>query len=678
MYFGTQYYRPPFPEKEVWERDITHIKALNFNVVKLWAVWNWIEKKPNNFNFSELDELVSICEKHDLKVIINTIPEGAPYWTATGYEDAFYRTADGHKVDYSGAANMPSAGWPGLCSDSQRALELICRFINKTAAYFEANDTVIAIDVWNEPHLEPMFDYSGQLLCYCEHSIRRFISWLQKRYGKLEELNNSWFRKYTSWDQVMPPSRFGTSADMIDWRRFWLYNLADWLKERVSAAKRGAPSKIIQSHTAFSAYMGAQNEGGLGNELGDEFLLAKTVDVFGFSSFPLWLMGEDHVIGHLINAEIIAEASREKPFYQVELQGGAGKAGFLGGLVPSAEDIRQWNLNVIAAGGKGVIYWQYLPEPAGMESPGFGLVNSDGSDTPRSLSAGDCASKFSQKYLTEAKRVLPQNGIYLSRTSDLLSYASREETKYNNSFKGIYKILFDRGIPVRFVHEDYLDKIISEELEVLYLPMTLALSDKEKALLIKFAYDGGTLIVEGCTGMYNENGKMDMSFSFLHSLFGMENINIEAIKEEHLYAKLLNDTGSLGCMYYRQLFEKNDDECKVTARFSDNQPAALMKTFGKGRILWLAGFVGAEYNSTKHEQTGDFVSSMFKATGYSAIEVLDAQGMLVRLLEDSCYYHIIAVNHSDNTKKMIVKMRGGSMVEAQIKAKDGKIIKVAK
>lgn len=678
MYFGTQYYRPPFPDKKFWERDIKHIKALNFNVVKLWAVWNWIEITPKNFNFSELDELVSICKKHGIKVIVNTILEGAPYWTATGYEDSFYRTADGHKVDYSGAANMPSGGWPGLCQDSKRALELICRFINKTAAHFKENNTVIAIDVWNEPHLEPMFDYSGQFLCYCEHSIKSFRSWLQKRYGKLEELNNFWYRRYTSWDQVMPPSRFGTTADMMDWKRFWLNNLADWLKKRVSAAKRGAPDKMIQSHTAFSAYMGLQNEGGLGNELGDEFLLAKKVDIFGFSSFPLRPKMEDNIVEHLINAEMIAESSRKKIFYQVELQGGAFKGGVLCSLVPTAEDIRQWNLNVIASGGKGVVYWQYLPEPAGMESPGFGLVNADGSDNQRSISAANCAYRFTQKYLTEAKRVLPQNGIYISRTSDLLTYAIREETKYNNSFKGIYKILLDRGIPVRFIHEDYLDKIISENLKVLYLPMVLALSEREKNLLLEFAQKGGILIVEGCTGMYDENGKMDMSFSFLKSLFGMENVYLEAIEKEHLYAKLLDGSKSFGCMYYRQLFEKSDNKCEIIAYFYDNKPAALTRLFGNGKVLWLAGFTGIEYNSTRHRQTGDFIASVFKTTGYSEIKAMDARGLLVRLLENCDNYYIIAVNHSINIKEITLKMKGGSIVKATIKAKDGEIIKVAK
>ncbi len=678
MYFGTQYYRPPFPGKEVWERDIKHIKGLNFNVVKLWAVWNWIEQTPDNFDFSELDDLVSICEKYNLKVIINTIPEGAPYWTATGYEDAFYRTADGHKLDYSGPANIPSAGWPGLCPDSQIALELMCKFINKTTEHFAKNNTVIAIDVWNEPHLEPMFDYSGQLLCYCEHSINNFRKWLQERYGTIDQLNKTWFRKYTSWDQVMPPVRFGTYADMIDWRRFWLYNIARWLKERVSAARKGAPGKIIVTHTPFSGYMGGLNDGGLGNELGDEFLLAREVDKFGLSSFPLWLMGEEHVIGHLMNVEIIAEASRGKPFYQFELQGGAGKKGLLGGIVPSAEDIRQWNLNVIAGGGKGVVYWQFSPEPAGLESPGFGLVNPDGSDTPRSVSAAECAGRFNKQFINDAKRVLPQNGIFLSRTSDLLTYAAGHEEKYNRSFKGIYRILLDRGIPVRFVHEDYLDRVISEGLEVLYLPMTLALSEKEKVLLTDFVNQGGTLIMEGCTGMYYENGQMDMDFSFLNSLFGMKGIHIEAIKEEHMYTKSTSGLKSFGVMYYRQLFEKADDCCDILAYFSDGRPAALLKHVGKGICIWLSGFAGLEYNATRHGGTGDFIASLFKVPGYSDIVQMDSQGMLVRMLEDEEFYYIVAVNHSEVTKNITVKMKNGQIVESKVKAKDGEILKVNK
>ena len=668
MFFGAQYYRPPFPYPCDWERDIRHMKELGFNVVKLWAVWNAIEREPGKFDFDELDKLVELCGQYELKVIINTIPEGAPYWTQDSLQDHFYRTAEGQALSYSGPANIPTAGWPGLCHDGAAAGSLIEDFIYRTAAHFADNDTVFAIDVWNEPHLEPMFDYSGQLLCYCDHSVKRFREWLRARYGTLDSLNKKWFRYYTEWGQVMPPVRFGTYADMVDWRRFWLHNLAAWMQKRADAARRGTPNKIIQSHSAFSGYMGALNKGGLGNELGDEFLLNQPVDMYGLSSFPLWLMGDEHVRGHLINAEIIAEAVGDKPFYQVELQGGAGKAGLLGGLVPSDTDVRQWNWNVIAAGGKGVVYWQYSPEPAGMESPGFGLIDSMGGDTPRLLSASRCAQLFNQDYLTKARRVRPVNGIFLSRDSDLITYAAKEEEKYNASFAGVYNALTDRGIPVRFVHQDTLERAMEQQLKVLYLPMTLAISPEEKQRLEQFVNSGGTLVMESCTGMYGASGEMDMGFSFLGELLGMEHVTLEAVYNGHIMAE------GFGCAWYRQMYRRCSDEAQVTARFEDGLPAALTRMLGKGKVIWLGGFAGAYYDTHKDDATGSFIASLFDARGFDAFEVLDANSMLVRLLESDGRLHIVAVNHSDTEKKLSVRLRSGRSIEEMVPPRDGRII----
>lgn len=60
MLYGAQYYRPPFPGRACWRRDLAHMKELGFNCVKHWAVWNWIEREPGCFDFSELDELVAL------------------------------------------------------------------------------------------------------------------------------------------------------------------------------------------------------------------------------------------------------------------------------------------------------------------------------------------------------------------------------------------------------------------------------------------------------------------------------------------------------------------------------------------------------------------------------------------------------------------------------------------
>lgn len=674
MYFGTQYYRPPFPSRENWRRDIEHMKSLGFNIVKLWAVWNWIERKPGIFDFSELDELVEIADENGLDVMLNTIPEGAPYWTAD-ITDSFYQTAEGEKLGYSGPANIPSAGWPGLCPDSPEAERIICNFIEKTAEHFSDAKAVTVIDVWNEPHLEPMFDYSGRLLCYCVHSRVKFIEWLKQKYGAIEHLNRVWFRAYSSWEQVVPPARFGTTADMLDWRRFWLYNLQNWLRTRVKAAKRGAPDKIVQTHPAFSGYMGANNLGGLGNELGDEFLLAREVDAFGLSSFPLWLMGERHVEGHFINAELIAEAAGDKPFYQVELQGGAGKAGLLGGKVPSAQDIRQWNLNVIAAGGKGVLYWQYSPEPAGMESPGFGLVNADGSDTPRSISASECANRFTTPMLANARRCLSSNAIYISRNSDLLTYAMGNEELYNRSFAGIYRILYEQGIPVRFVHSDYVEQLNEQGVRNIYAPMPLCLDDVERDALLSFARQGGRLIVEGCAGLYRENGEIDMQSRLLNELFGMTGVNIEPVEKK---CTAESDGRTFSVMAYRQLYAECDNRCEVLARFQDGREAALRIRIGSGEAIWISGFAGAAYHLSPDEDTSNYIAALFDPNGYDAVESLDAKGLTVRLIQNETVYCAVCVNRTDAPLPARVKLRGLPEITAQVPAQDGIILECPK
>lgn len=671
MIFGAQYYRPPFPGRERWRQDLEHMHALGFNTVKHWVVWNWVERRPGEFEFHELDELVDLSGQCGLQVVLNLIPEGAPYWTS-GQEEMFYQTASGEVLRYSGPANIPSAGWPGLCPDNPEAQQMICRFIQTVAEHFADHPNVVAFDVWNEPHLEPMFDYSGQLLCYCRHSVRQFLQWLKKRYGTLDQLNRAWFRAYTSWEQVEPPRRFGTAADMMDWRRFWLDNLAKWLRKRVQAAREGAPSKVIQTHTAFSGYMGANNRGGLGNELGDEFLLAREVDLFGLSSFPLWLMGEEHVQGHFINAEIIAAAARDKPFYQVELQGGAGKAGLLGGFVPTEQDVRQWNWNVIAAGGKGVVYWQYAAEPAGMESPGFGLVNFDGSDTPRSLAAGACAKEFSAPCLDQARRCSAVNAIYLSRDSDLLCYAMGDEESYNGSFQGIWRLLEDAGIPNQFVHADHADTLYSEGVRCLYLPMALSISRREQEQLLAYVTAGGRLIVEAGAGAYRENGALDMQQRFLRQLLGMEGVFFDKPRSARR-AYAAHGGFESGC--YCQGFSHMAADCSVVARFENGMPAVVERAYGRGSVVWIGTFLSLEYWMHRSDGIRDFLRPFFLPNGYCAIQALQSNGMTVRLFKTETDYLLICLNRTPEPRRLQVRLAQCSL-DRSVPPQDGILLQV--
>jgi beta-galactosidase GanA len=674
MIFGAQYYRPPFPTREHWSRDLAAMRKLGFNTVKFWAVWNWIETEPGKFDFSEIRELRAVARREGLKVVVNTIPEGAPAWTIKGNEDAFYRTARGEAITFGGPANLPSAGWPGFCVDKPEAAALVERFVEAVAADCRDDPNVIAIDVWNEPHLEPMFDYRTELLCYCDHSRARFREWLQAKYGDLDKLNNTWFRRHASWDEIEPPPRFGTWTDMMDWRRFCVDNLARQLRGRVAAARRGAPGIPVQTHVAYSAVLGNKLAGGLANELGDEFSLAKEVDIFGLSSFPKWLQqgtdpkkagqqgtgrqGTEHAFVHLAHAEMVAEASREKSFYQVELQGGGGKAGLLGGAVPTARDIQIWNYNLVAAGGKGVLYWQWAAEPAGVESPGFGLVRYDGGPTPRSIAAGRCASELVDPRLDLARRVLPVNGIYISRKSQLLCFAAdRREDLYAGSIAGVYRAAYAASLPVRFVHEDYIDTMMAEGLQVLYVPMALSLDGNEIAAMRRFVEAGGLLIGEAAFGLYDGTGLLDEASTALGELFGLEHREIDA-REDGDQA-LSTDAGFRGTLY-RHLVEPRDGTTVLSA-FDDGHPALTSRPLGRGRAVFAATFAALACHKGD-DAASCSLASLFDPRGYHPLRSLSVSCMdepellppgscfqsaasVVRLLETPDEWAVVVVNH---------------------------------
>jgi beta-galactosidase GanA len=541
---------------------------------------------------------------------------------------------------------------------------LVCNFIENATRHFSHNPSLFVCVVWNEPHLEPMFDYASNMLCYCKHSRFEFVRWLQNKYKTIEALSDAWYRKYSDWSQVEPPPRFGTWADMLDWRKFWLENISRWLSLRVAASRKGAPDIPVQTHVAYSGILGNCVTGGLANELGDEFILAKQVDMFGLSSFPRWLMMPEHYYRHFIHNEMIAQASGTKPFYQIELQGGGGKPGLLGGEVPTADDIRIWNYNTVAAGGKGTIYWQYAPEPTGLESPGFGLTGFMGENTPRSLSAGDCVRELNTGVLDRSKRVPITNAVYISRKTDLLCFSSeRREEFYVKSLSGFFKAAYSKGIPCRFFHEDQLDTLLSSGIKILYLPMPLVISSREADVLAAFVLNGGTLISEACPGLYQDTGLLDQQCGILKQLFHVNHVEIQSLPEHTSAEVTLPSGASFSGAYYRQLVTL-DDTTVAGGFFEDGSIAVAEYRHGKGKAVWIGTYPAAYFEINADKATGEFLSAYLDKTGYGVIQSLSLTWNdnnafplvpIIRLLETDTSYVVVMINHSRNEARLSIR-----------------------
>src|SRR5258705_10147612 len=98
--FGVDYYPEQWPSDR-WAIDARLMAEAGFNVVRL-AEFAWAKMEPSNgpFDFSWLDEAISVLSAHDIRVILGTPPASPPAWLMAQYPDAFRVRSDGVRVTY--------------------------------------------------------------------------------------------------------------------------------------------------------------------------------------------------------------------------------------------------------------------------------------------------------------------------------------------------------------------------------------------------------------------------------------------------------------------------------------------------------------------------------------------------------------------------------------------------
>ena len=324
-----------------------------------------------------------------------------------------------------------------------------------------------------------------------------------------------------------------------------------------------------------------------------------------------------------------------------------------------------------------MVYWQYAPEPAGMESPGFGLTGFNGENTERSLEAGRCAKLFEAYELDRSRPVPAINGIYLSRNADLLLFAAgAQEEKYAHSIYGVFKSCTEGGIPVRFVHGDYMESAWEEGLRVLYVPMSLSLSDEEQSRILEFAGMGGRVVLEAAAGLYSEMGEISAGGSsspcpMLEAAFGAEEISLDAGDGE---IPVLDKVGAVLCegLYYRQTMKAARG--KVTGWFEDGTPAMAEVEYGKGVIRWTGTFPGAAVKDAGSRAAAEFIQKQFKAEGYSLFSVLEAPELIVRLLQTENGPVMAVVNQTPESRPLFARERTGKEWSLEVPGYDGVLL----
>ena len=506
--YGTHYWRPPSAASGRHRYHLERVKhEMGFDLIKFRMGWNWHHREPDRFTFDEVHEIFDICDEIGLQVMLELSLEQAPYWLEYEHPETRYVNANGRAIELGSQEATPGGGHPGLCLHHGVVMQHAERYTRQMVREFQDRESLWLYDCWNEPHLEPVWcnnmwgNLGDKVYCYCEGSRAAFRKWLERRYGDIEAFNKAWGRAYSRFEHVNPPILNGNYADWLDWIRFWLEELQEHMRWRVKVIKEEDPSRMVISHSGAVPPVLPRAHACI-----DNWRFAEPVDMWGTSFAPQAFSWDLSTCAEVIEAT--RGAARGKPFWVSEMPGGAGNIrGFKASRIPRPKDYHVWNWLAAALGSLGTMHWCYLTEWTGQEAGNFGMLRLNAQHTPRSREIAATAARLKkhQDILVSAEVPTQVAVLYDPDNSSLLFAMELADKLYGDSHVGYYRSIWKSDLIARYVTYDTMEDIREK---VLIVPMALTMSDHVAERIAQFVHDGGVLIADVRTGVYNERGYM--------------------------------------------------------------------------------------------------------------------------------------------------------------------------
>jgi beta-galactosidase len=615
--FGSQYYRAPSPRPEDWERDTEQFARLGLNTIKYWVQWRWNNPAEDTYYFEDIDRLMDLAEKNNLRVMLNTIFDVAPVWIFHKYPDASMVTLNGRTI---GPQTQPhrQIGGLGYCFNHDGVMEYFFKFLEATIHRYKEHP---ALEIWNvgsEPELTSSMsemrlyadnaEKMGDMLCYCTNCIRKFKTWLSIKYGSIEALNHSWNRNYSSFDQVEVPKTRNTFNDIIDWRMFFVDTLGDNVRRRFELAKKIDEGKhpLMCHHVFIQGFP-------VVSTANDPWNVGRFGDLHGFTQMDDPMM-----------CDILRSCARGKPVISAEMLMLMGYTLDLPEPI-YVDDIKRNIFTGIAANLKGFIFWQYRPEILGREAPTWGLTYPDGTKSPW-LEEFSAVGRTLQQYtdfLLDASPAPAEIALLYNPENQIFAWAATgNEKNATDSLLGVHKALYERNYTIDFIHPTEFGSGLLKKYKVLVVPFPYVLNKDIASEIEIFVREGGVVIGESYfAGWDLENGAHHTTVPGygLHNVFGVrQSIVAPAGMNDSVEIELKNDLPGIpkwkkirGMMVKETFFT---DRAEILASYADGTPAITCASYGKGKAVLIGSYVGLQYFRTGHVANADCIAALIAYT----------------------------------------------------------------
>ncbi|MBR2509989.1 MAG: beta-galactosidase [Lentisphaeria bacterium] len=547
---------------EIIDNDFRLMKLANCQTFSIGIFsWGKLEIADGVFDFAWLDNILDCCAENNIKVFLAT-PSGArPPWMAKKYPECLRVDINGKREFFRMRHN--------LCFSAPVVLEKVRTINEKLAERYSKHPALLGWHLSNE--------YSGE--CFCEHCLKKFYTFLEKKYGTVEELNRRtwsafWSHTFTSFDEIDPRDP-ALEAIQIDWKRFSSQQMADFMAWEKAAVRK------------FSNAPVTTNMMGLHDEI-DYYRIAGECDFIADDCYPMWYKGtEKEVAARYSMFHDLHYAMQNKPFVMMESAPGVPN------FRPHAHlrrpgELQREMLLAIGHGADGTMYFQWRKSRGGFEKFHGAVVGHDNSENGMTFkSVADYGRKL-EKLSPVAGSVKKIDCALLWDWDNFWSL----RLDYTHNFKDVktialkhYRALWENNFSIG-VYESTNDSFMQAKMVV--APMLFMLKPGVKDRLKTYVANGGTLILTHQFAYVNEDS-LCLAPNEISDLCGFTVEDIDCMEPEREQSVSFNGR-SIAVHEAAELINVTD--CEVAGVYEKDfyagTPAILKRNIKKG-TLWYLG-----------------------------------------------------------------------------------------
>jgi len=622
--YGVCYY-PEHWDASRHPPDIARIANTGFNTIRIGeGAWSYWEPREGQFQFDLFDNVIDLCRKHGLKVIMGTPTYAGPAWVATNYPEVlrwnYERTpmAHGSRRNY----NYTSAKY----------LDLSDRLVTSLAKHYSGEKQIVAWQLDNEfnCHMDTSYAPSDTLA---------FRKWCAARYRTLDTLNDAWGTRfwsqtYDSWEQIdlpHPTATYLNPHQLLDEVRF----ISDTV---VAFAKRQAD--ILRAH---SKRWQITHNGLFGNVDGPK--LAEQLDFFSHDQYPHFSKP-----GEWWSYAFSLQQARSLSFPYAIMEQQSGPGGQLEYLLrtprPGQQRLYAWQ--TVAHGANAVLYFRWRTVPYGAEQHWHGLLDQDDRNNRRLSEAVTTGKEFTQ-LPEDFLRAEPVKAVAVLRDFDNETNERRINTytKEGNweSARWIHEVS-RRHIPV--------DQVWSgtdlKGYKLLIVPHPRIATKQLVKKLIDFVTAGGTLVLGAQAGLNDD--RLHIVEAPLPGLFrklaGIEIEDWTTLDGKETRDARLSTGAALPFNTFverlRPLTAKPIAWWTGSDALLGETPAVTVNTVGKGRVFYIGGYA-----------TSDAIAAMFAHLADEldlAPPVQASQDVEVLVRGSGKKRYLVLMNHSAGAQRV--------------------------